>query len=153
IVVKVADFGLARIYQNSPMSGLSFTGEIAGTSGYISPEQVTNFRAADPLADQYAMGATLYHLITGVKIYDFPANLARQLLMILQDEPVAIKSRMASVPDELAAIIHKALARNPADRFADAREMRLAIEPFRMLAAETKSEPVIGSEEPPPLML
>lgn len=153
IVVKVADFGLARIYQNSPMSGLSFTGEIAGTSGYISPEQVTNFRAADPSADQYAMGATLYHLIAGVKIYDFPANLARQLLMILQDEPVPIKSRLASVPEELAAAIHKALARNPADRFADAREMRLAIEPFRMIATETRSEAVIESDEPPPVTI
>lgn len=153
IVVKVADFGLARIYQNSPMSGLSFTGEIAGTSGYISPEQVTNFRDADPLADQYAMGATLYHLITGAKIYDFPANLARQLLMILQDEPIHIKTRLASVPDELAAVIHKALSRNPADRFVSAREMCLAIQPYRMIAEETISEPVISPEEPPPLVL
>jgi serine/threonine-protein kinase len=150
IVVKVADFGLARIYQNSPMSGLSFTGEIAGTSGYISPEQVTNFRAADYLADQYAMAATLYHMITGQKIYDFPANLARQLLMILQDEPVPIKSRLSSIPDDLASVIHKALARNPAERYPDARVMCEALQPFRMAKNELKIESAHQHDEEPP---
>ena len=150
IVVKVADFGLARIYQNSPMSGLSFTGEIAGTSGYISPEQVTNFRDADYLADQYAMAATLYHMITGLKIYDFPANLARQLLMILQDEPVPMKSRLASVPDELAAIVHKALARNPSERYPNARAMYEALQPFRMNKLEVKIELQQQNDDNPP---
>ncbi len=131
ICVKVADFGLARMYQDSPLSGLSFTGEIAGTSGYIPPEQVTNFRSADPAADQYAMGATLYHLISGSKIYDFPPNLARQLLMILQEEPVPIRNRHYAVPEALSAAIHKALAREPADRYSDVAAMKAALSPFR----------------------
>ena len=131
VCVKVADFGLARMYQDSPMSGLSFTGEIAGTSGYIPPEQVTNFRSTDPAADQYAMGATLYHLLCGKKIHDFPPNLAQQLLMILQEEPVPIQKRFAEIPDDLARAVHKALQRNPEDRYPDVSAMLQALEPFR----------------------
>jgi serine/threonine protein kinase len=131
VCVKVADFGLARMYQDSPMSGLSFTGEIAGTSGYIPPEQVTNFRSTDPAADQYAMGATLYHMLSGSKIYDFPPNLARQLLMILQEEPVPIRNRHSAIPEALANAVHLALAREPADRYPNVSEMIEALEPFR----------------------
>ena len=131
VCVKVADFGLARMYQDSPMSGLSFTGEIAGTSGYIPPEQVTNFRSTDPAADQYAMGATLYHMLSGSKIYDFPPNLARQLLMILQEEPVPIRNRHSAIPEALANAVHKALARDPADRYPNVSAMIEALEPFR----------------------
>ncbi|MFM1801780.1 MAG: Serine/threonine-protein kinase StkP [Planctomycetota bacterium] len=158
VEVKVADFGLARIYQNSPMSGLSFTGEIAGTSGYISPEQVTDFRSTAPFADQYALAATLYHLICGQKIYDFPPNLARQLLMILQEEPVPIQQPMPSVPDDLAKAIHQALARNPSDRYPDTLSMRQALDPFRMQppSVDSSSKDCIEdgeSDQQPPLHL
>lgn len=133
--VKVADFGLGRIYQDSPMSGLSFTGEIAGTAGYIPPEQVTDFRGTDARADQYALGATLYHLLSGHKIHDYPQNLAQQLLKILQEEPVPIRQRNPEVPEALAAAIHRALARQRNDRYADVREMKAALEPFRATSA------------------
>lgn len=149
VCVKVADFGLARMYQDSPMSGLSFTGEIAGTSGYIPPEQVTNFRATEPAADQYAMGATLYHMLCGKKIHDFPPNLARQLLMILQEEPVPIRQRHPAVPEALAEVVHKALARKPEDRYSDVAAMRQALERFRspesIPPAPPQPEPPTGS--------
>ena len=119
------------------MSGLSFTGEIAGTSGYIPPEQVTNFRSTDPAADQYAMGATLYHMLSGSKIYDFPPNLARQVLMILQEEPVPIRNRHAAIPEALANAVHKALAREPADRYPNVSAMIAALQPFRMPSETT----------------
>ena len=66
-LVKLADFGLARLYLSSPLSGLTLMGELGGTSAYMSPEQVTNFREAKPPADLYSTGATLYYLITGKK--------------------------------------------------------------------------------------
>jgi len=117
------------------MSGLSFTGEIAGTTGYVPPEQVTDFRGTDDRADQYALGATLYHLLSGHKIHDYPQNLAQQLLKILQEEPVPIRQRNPAVPEALAAAIHRALARQRNDRYADVREMKAALEPFRANSA------------------
>ena len=143
LVVKLADFGLGRIYQDSPMSGLSFTGEIAGTAGYVPPEQVTDFRRTDARADQYALGASLYHLISGHKIHDYPQNLAQQLLVILQEEPVPIRKRDPDIPEALAGAIHRALARNPRDRYPDALSMKQALEPFRENPA---SEPKISTE-------
>ena len=130
-VAKLADFGLARTYQTSPLSGLSMTGEFGGTAGFLAPEQITNFRQARPATDLYAVGATLYHLLTGTRPYDFPSNVERQLLMILQDDPIPIRQRNPEVPEALAEVIHRSLARNPADRFPDAVAMCAALVPFR----------------------
>lgn len=129
-VVKLTDFGLARIYLTSPLSGLTFTGHTAGTSGFMAPEQITDFRGVKPAADQYAAGAMLYYLLTGKKVYDFPPEIQRQLLVVLQDEPVPIRERRADVPADLAAIVHRALARAPENRFPDVRAMRDALRPF-----------------------
>lgn len=142
VCVKVADFGLGRLYQDSPMSGLSFTGEIAGTAGYVPPEQITDFRGTDARADLFALGASLYHLISGHKIQDYPQNLAQQLLKILQEDPVPIRNRVPEIPESLAQAIHRALARNPGDRYPDALAMKQALEPFR---ASSASEPKVSS--------
>ncbi len=128
--VKLTDFGLARIYLTSPLSGLTITGHVAGTSGFMAPEQITDFRKVRPAADQYSAAAMLYYLLCGKKVYDFPPEIQNQLLMILQEKPVPIRSRRANVPAELAAIIDRGLAREPEDRFADVRAMREALQPF-----------------------
>jgi serine/threonine-protein kinase len=122
--VHLADFGLARIYQDSPLSGLTLAGQMAGTVGFVAPEQITKFREAKPPVDQYATGATLYALLTAQRMYDFPPRVEQQLLMILQEEPVPIRSRRGDIPAPLAVIIHKALARNPLDRFPDVVALR-----------------------------
>jgi serine/threonine protein kinase len=70
--------------------------------------------------------------------------------MILQDEPVPIKSRLSSIPDDLASVIHKALARNPAERYPDARVMCEALQPFRMAKNELKIESAHQHDEEPP---
>lgn len=129
-VLRLTNFGLARIYLTSPLSGLTVTGHTAGTSGFMAPEQITRFRGVKPAADQYAAGAMLNYLLTGKKVYDFPAEIQRQLLMVLQDEPVPIRDRLGEIPAELAAIVHRALARAPEDRFADVRAFSDALRPF-----------------------
>ena len=131
-LVRLADFGLARLYHDSPMSGLTFNGEVAGTLGYMSPEQITRFRDSRPLADQYAAGATLYFLLTGRTIFDFPKSVEQQLAMILRDaDPVPIRARRPEIPDRLSAIVHRSLQPEPSDRFVDARAMLKALGPFR----------------------
>jgi serine/threonine-protein kinase len=129
-LLKLADFGLARAYQASGMSGMTMTGDIGGTIGFMSPEQITDFRRSQPATDQYAAAATLYYLLTGRFVHDFPDDPGKRLMMILDKEPVPIRDRRPEVPKDLAAAIHRALSHDPNDRFPDVRAMYVAIEPF-----------------------
>jgi eukaryotic-like serine/threonine-protein kinase len=126
----VADFGLARTYQESPMSGLTLSGEMGGTPQFMPPEQVLSFRTVKPAGDQYAAAATLYFLLTGKPPYEATKNPQDFFKRILQEEPVRIEKRRADLPKELADIVHRALAREPGQRFADVSEMRKALDCF-----------------------
>jgi serine/threonine-protein kinase len=129
-LVKLADFGLARVYQTSQISGLTLTGDIGGTTKFMPPEQITHYREVKPPADQYAAAATLYNLLTGMHVYDFAGAGIEAIAMILDDEPVPIRQRRADLPQELADLIQQALAREPQDRFGDVKEFRQALLPF-----------------------
>ena len=129
--VKLADFGLARAYQTSTLSGVTMKGDIAGTIAFMAPEQVNHLRESKPPVDLYAAGATLYWLLTGRYVYDLPRGLSNQILMVLQEAPVPIRSRRPDIPASLAAVIDRSLAREPEQRFADAKDMRRALLPFR----------------------
>jgi serine/threonine-protein kinase len=72
----------------------------------------------------------LYYLLTGERVYDFPSEVQKQILMILQDRPVPIRVRRADLPEDLAEIVHRALARSPAERFPDVRALRQVLRPF-----------------------
>ncbi len=129
--VWLADFGLARIYDAVEMSGLTFNGDIGGTIAYMPPEQITEYRDAKPPADQYAAAASLYNLLTGKYIYDLPeGDFAKQLRQILFEDPVPIRNRRVDIPKGLAEAIHRALARDPADRFPTVAAFREALLPF-----------------------
>ena len=96
----------------------------------MAPEQITNYRECKPPVDQYSAAATLYHLLTNRYIYDFPKEPGRKLLMVLQEAPVPIRTRCPDIPERLAQIVHRALARDPSDRFADCMLLREALLPF-----------------------
>jgi serine/threonine-protein kinase len=129
-VAKLADFGLARVYQESRMSGLTVQGEYGGTLRFMPPEQITHFRRVKPPADQYAAAATLYNLLTGQYIFDFDGDASAALMLIQHGEPTPIRARRPELPEELAAVIHRALARDPAARFPDVLAFRTALKPF-----------------------
>jgi serine/threonine-protein kinase len=139
-LARLADFGLARIYQTSPLSGLTLAGQFGGTAGFLAPEQITNFRQAKPATDIYSLGATLYFLLTAARPFNFPAIVEQQLLMILQDDPIPIRSRRPEIPEALARAVHRALERDPAARFPDAPAMREALAPFRESSRRTARE-------------
>ena len=128
-LAKLADFGLARTFQASRISGLTMTG-FGGTIQFMAPEQLTNYRGATPAVDIYAAGATLYTLLTGRFVYDFPEQPQRRIAMLLQEDPVPIKSRRPDIPQDLAAAVHRSLARDPAQRFSDSRSLRRALAQF-----------------------
>jgi serine/threonine-protein kinase len=129
-VVKLSDFGLARIYQASMLSGLTMIGDVGGSAAFMAPEQITNFRDVKPSVDQYSAGATLYNLLTEKLIYDFPRQIELQFLKILQESPVPIRSRRADIPAKLADVIHRTLAREPGERFPDLTALRRALVHF-----------------------
>ncbi len=129
-VVKLLDFGLARVYQATQLSGLTLTGEVGGTIGFLPPEQITNFRGALPATDQYAVGATLYYLLTNCYLFDFPAHPHERLLKILLDRPVPPAARRPDLPPGLCAVVERMLARELAERYPGVREARLALQPY-----------------------
>jgi eukaryotic-like serine/threonine-protein kinase len=128
--LKLADFGLARVYQSSRLSGLTITGDIQGTPAFMPPEQITRYRDVLPASDLYSAGATLYYLLTRKYVYDFPKRVELRILKILEEDPVPIRSRLANLPGRLAEIIDRCLAREPSDRFPDAESLREALMPF-----------------------
>jgi eukaryotic-like serine/threonine-protein kinase len=126
----LADFGLARVYQASQLSGLTITGAMGGTPMFMPPEQITHYRHAQPPADQYAAAMTLYNLLTGCYGFDMPDQFKQWIALILEEEPVPIRDRRPDIPKGLADVIHRALRKEPQQRFSDARAMRQALRPF-----------------------
>lgn len=116
-VVKVADFGLARAFEESRLSGLAMTGEVVGTTAFMAPEQITHARDVKPWSDQYSAAATLYYLLTNNLPYDLPESAPQTPAVILTTEPVPVRQRRNEVPAELAAVIGRALSREPERRF------------------------------------
>jgi serine/threonine-protein kinase len=123
-VAKLADFGLARVYEKSRMSGATFQGEIGGTPTYMAPEQITHFHKVQPAADQYSAAATLYTLLTDAQTHDFHGGAVDCLLVISTEDPVPIRERRDSIPKGLAEAIHTALSREPGERFEDVGEFK-----------------------------
>ena len=130
--VRVADFGLARAYQASQLSGLTTQGEFSGTLEFMPPEQVTHFRDVLPSCDQFSCAATLYYLLTG----QFPREISRDLSLanklrkIVTEKARPIQQFRSEIPDGLAKVIHKSLNLEPEDRFDDLEEFRQGLLPF-----------------------
>ena len=128
--VKLADFGLARVYQQSKLSGLTATGDWGGSLPFMPPEQITDYAGAKPSTDIFAVAATLYNLLTNRFIHDFPAGVGQRLAMILEADHVPIQERRADIPSGLAEAIAKGLNREPDKRFESANRFRRALLPY-----------------------
>jgi serine/threonine-protein kinase len=128
--VKLTDFGLARAYHASQLSGLTLAGEVGGTPAFLPPEQILNFRGAEPTADQYSMAASLYTLLTDSYPYNMSGAAPAVLARILDEDPVPLLDRRADLPLPLARVVHRAMERSPADRFRSVDEFAAALEPF-----------------------
>jgi serine/threonine-protein kinase len=126
-VVKLSDFGLARAYEASSMSGLTVADSAGGTPAFMPPEQVTDFRGAKPAADLYAAAATLYFLLTGDHVYERCKTVPELLAKISSEDPLPLRPGAAEVPGGCGPVVRRALARDPAARFPDARAMRAAL--------------------------
>ena len=118
--LHVTDFGLARIEADA---GMTMTGDLLGTLRYMSPEQASGKRGViDHRADVYALGVTLYELLTLQPAY---GESDRQMLLrqIATEEPRLPRRINSSIPIELETIVLKASQRDPDDRYQAARQL------------------------------
>jgi serine/threonine protein kinase len=116
----VTDFGLAQVQSDAR---LTLTGDLVGTLRYMSPEQALARRVViDHRTDIYSLGATLYELLTLRPAYG--GNDRQELLrQIAFEEPTRLRRVSKAIPAELEIIVLKALEKNPADRYATAKEL------------------------------
>jgi serine/threonine-protein kinase len=123
----LADFGVAKAVAEVDRTHLTQTGTSLGTPTYMSPEQASGEQALDGRSDQYALGCVLYEMLVG----DPPFRGARVEAVVRQHlsvEPSPVTQARPSVPEGVAAALHRALAKNPADRFQSTRELRAALD-------------------------
>ncbi len=118
---RVTDFGLAKKVQGD--SNLTGSGQIMGTPSFMPPEQAGG-KGGDvgPAADVYALGATLYCMVTGRPPFQ-AATAMETVLQVLSDEPVAPRRLNASIPRDLETICLKCLEKEPGKRYAGATEL------------------------------
>ena len=134
-VVKVLDLGLAKVTgEGQADSSLTREGQMLGTPDYIAPEQIRDAQAADIRSDIYSLGCTLYYLLTGGPpfrgdhlwdVYQAHFSMEAGPLNLVRPE----------VPVELAAVVARMMAKDPARRFQTPREVGEALIPFFKPAA------------------
>jgi serine/threonine protein kinase len=148
-IVKILDFGLARLQepktgQNLPTHGSIETHQnmVVGTPDYLSPEQAKDLHKADIRSDLYSLGCTLHFLLAGQ--VPFPGGQTiEKLVRHNTDEAPALDKLRADVPAEVAAIVRKLMAKNPADRYATPAELAAALAEFAL-----NGPPTWTTEEP-----
>jgi serine/threonine-protein kinase len=128
-LVKVADFGIARAITATSDDHLTQVGTVMGTATYFSPEQARG-DAVDPRSDIYSLGCVLYELVVGRPPFsgDSPVAIAYKQV---HESPVPPRQLNPSVPVALEAIILKCLAKNPANRYPSAEDLRADLRRFR----------------------
>ncbi len=129
LTAKLTDFGLAKSFTQSGLSGMTMAGEIAGTLTYMPPEQIRNFRDVKPTSDIYSVGMTAYSLLTGDKALNVgpQASMAETIRAIFDQPTVPLLERLPDVRGQVAEIIDRALAKDPAQRWQSAAAMRNAL--------------------------
>jgi serine/threonine protein kinase len=123
---KLGDFGLAKSFEQAGLSGMTATGMVGGTFHFMPREQLTSFRRMRPASDVWSMAATLYYLLTGEFTRDFASH-TDPLVVILRGGFVPIREREASLPEDLAAVLDRALDDDPDARYPTAREFADAL--------------------------
>lgn len=137
---KIIDFGIARILDADPSATLvTSPGQIVGTLAYVSPEQLNPGGIdVDTRADVFALGVILFELLSGRRPREAEGGpVARSIALLRDQAPMRLRKALPSCPRDLDAIVGKALAINPDDRYASAAA--LADDIRRYLRDETIS--------------
>lgn len=133
--VKVLDFGIAKLRDDSGAASVTSVGAIIGTPSYLAPEQARG-REVDARADLYAAGAVLFELLAGRPPFVAPNPMA-VVNAHLHDPPPPLQEHAPEVSNAIAEVVHRALSKAPEDRFQSADEMREAL----LAAGEPSGQP------------
>lgn len=145
VEVKVADFGLSRYTSENGMPlNLTQSNVTLGTPLYMSPEQVQG-QPADHRSDIYSFGVTCYHMLAGEPPFK-GASAYEVLYRHVQEEPVPLAQVRPDLPADLSAIVHRMMAKKPADRYQTAREIiRDLVKVARGLSVEVPAKAASAS--------
>jgi dienelactone hydrolase len=135
----LADFGVAQAVAGADQTRLTATGVSLGTPSYMSPEQATGDRALTPASDIYSLGALLYEMLTGEPPHS-GGTVQSVIAKLLTERPVSTRTIRETIPEAVDAVVMRALARTPADRFRTAGEFGDAL--GTALTTGVKPEPV-----------
>jgi Protein kinase domain len=131
--VKLLDLGLALFHPKMELDDqLSGVGIVLGTGDFMAPEQYRDAHGVDIRADLYSLGCTLYYLLTGRAPFagqEYP-TLHAKFQAHAEKAPPPICNLRSDVPADLAALLDRLLAKDPADRFAHPDTVAAALEPF-----------------------
>ena len=125
-IAKIGDFGLAKSFEKAGLSGMTQVGRCRGSLNFMSREQVTNYKFVKPVSDVFAMGATLYYLLTGKPVYDLQGA-KEPFSVILEGGIVPVEQRLPEIPRGLAKVVGQSIAVDAKNRYQTAAEMREAL--------------------------
>jgi serine/threonine-protein kinase len=153
-MVKLLDFGIAKTITDEARK-LTAPDAVFGTVDYMSPEQIRSASTVDHRSDIWSLGVILYELVTGRTPY---AGDARSVIAQIVSDPIRPPSAyIPDLPPSFVSVVMKALAKDPAQRYQSATELREALEPFVDLepitnvVAKLPPTPRIPSYRPPPV--
>ncbi|MGZ3452162.1 MAG: serine/threonine-protein kinase [Polyangiales bacterium] len=133
--VKILDFGIARF---GDRDGLTAPGVVFGTLGYMAPEQARGERIIDGRADVFALGCVLYECVTGEPVFIGAQPTAVLAKVVFEDVPRLSKVR-SGVPDPLDRLVARMLAKVPASRPGDARELSQELEALSRVVGDAEA--------------
>jgi len=116
---RVTDFGLAK---RTAGGGQTQTGAVIGTPSYMAPEQAQGKKDVGPAADVWSLGALLYECLAGRPPFH-AATAVDTILQVIGDEPVSLRQLNRTVPVDLETICHQCLQKDPAKRYASAKDL------------------------------
>jgi basic membrane protein A len=134
--LMLSDFGIARMQDAQPATGITRTGSGVGTPDYMAPEQWLGQVVAQ--SDIYALGVVFFELIAGVRPYtaDTPAAI---FLKHLQEPIPSVRRVIPDLPEQVETVIFKVLAKKPEDRYADMAAFAEALEQLALGAGEKET--------------
>ncbi len=134
--VKIMDFGLAR-FSGSEMTK---TGTVMGTPNYMSPEQVRG-EHADARSDVFSMGCVFYEVLGGRSPSE-AYSMHAVLFKVMQEAPTPLATNAPDLPAPVVSVVEKCLAKDPALRLQNGRELVAALKTARQAVAEGRNEPL-----------